>query len=112
MKLVKQAGVILAALLMTLSVTITCFASEDTPYSAVLAMTRKPGQHREYMAYGAAGGAVAGGAYGLFKNQTSLVEIKDDKISVDVPLIMPDVQEKGTRGTDFTIIAKLISGKF
>jgi uncharacterized membrane protein YebE (DUF533 family) len=130
MKLVKQAGVILAALLMTLSVTITCFASENTPHSAVLkdamigslsgglvgatvlAMTRKPGQHLEYMAYGAAGGAVAGGAYGLFKNQTSLVEIKEDKISVDVPLIMPDIQERGTRGNNFTIIAELISGKF
>jgi outer membrane lipoprotein SlyB len=130
MKLVKQAGVILCALFITLSGTITCFANENTPYSAVLkdtmigslagglvgvavlAMTRKPGQHLEYMAYGAAGGAVAGSAYGLFKKQTSLVEIKEEKISVDIPLIMPDVQDKGTRGTNFTIIAELISGKF
>jgi len=77
-----------------------------------MAFTRKPGQHLEYMAYGAAGGAVAGGAYGLFKSQTSLVAFEGDKVSIDVPLIMPDVQEKGVRGTNVTIMAELISGKF
>lgn len=121
---------ILVALLVSVSWNLTSFASEESLYSkafkdamigslagglvgaAVLAITRKPGQHLEYMAYGAAGGTVAGGAYGLFKAQTSLVAIKGDKISIDVPLIMPDVQEKGTRGTNVTIMAELISGKF
>jgi len=130
MKLVKLARVILVALLVTISWNQTCVASEDSLSSlvfkdtmigglagglvgaAVLAITRKPGQHLEYMAYGAIGGAVAGGAYGLFKAQTSLVEIQGDKVSIDVPLIMPDIQEKGTRGTTVTIMAKLISGKF
>ena len=130
MKLVKQAGVILVGLMVTVSVSLPCFASEDSFSStifkdaviggvagglvgaAVLAFTRKPGQHLEYMAYGAAGGTVAGAAYGLFKAQTSLLAIKGDTISVDVPLIMPDVQEKGSRGTNVTIMAELISGKF
>jgi hypothetical protein len=130
MKLVKQARVILFVLLVTVSGNLTCFASEDSLSAvvfkdsmigslagglvgaAVLAITRKPGQHLEYIAYGAAGGAVAGGAYGLFKKQTSLVAIKGDEVSIDVPLIMPDVQEKGTRGTTLTIMAELISGKF
>ncbi len=130
MKLVKLARVILFALLVTVSGSLTCFASEDSLSTAVfkdsmigslagglvgaavLAITRKPGQHLEYIAYGAAGGAVAGGAYGLFKKQTSLVAINGDTVSIDVPLIMPDVQEKGTRGTTLTIMAELISGKF
>jgi hypothetical protein len=130
MNLVKRARVILFALLVTVSGNLTCFASEDTLSkvvfkdsmvgslagglvgAAVLAITRKPGQHLEYIAYGAAGGAVAGGAYGLFKKQTSLVAIKGDTVRIDVPLIMPDVQEKGTRGTTLTIMAELISGKF
>lgn len=130
MKFVKQAGVILVALVVTLSGSFPCFASEDSYSStifkdsviggvagglvgaAVLAFTRKPGQHLEYMAYGAAAGTVAGGAYGLFKAQTSLVAIDGDKVSVDVPLIMPDVQEKGSRGTNVIIMAELISGKF
>ncbi|RQW89272.1 MAG: hypothetical protein EHM79_03820 [Geobacter sp.] len=130
MKLVKQARVILVALVITISGNLSCFASDNSHSSeifmdamigglagglvgaAVLAFTRKPGQHLEYMAYGTAGGAVAGGAYGLFKSQTSLIAIKGDKISIDVPLIMPDVQEKGTRGTNVTIMAELISGRF
>ncbi len=130
MKLVKQAGMVIVALLVTVSGNFPCFASEESLSSivfkdaviggvagglvgaAVMAFTRKPGQHLEYMAYGTAGGAVAGGAYGLFKSQTSLVAIEGDKISIDVPLIMPDVQEKGARGTNVTIMAELISGKF
>ncbi|MDD2319345.1 MAG: hypothetical protein PHO83_04760 [Geobacteraceae bacterium] len=130
MKLVKQAQVILLVLFLTVGWNLDSFAAEESMAAeiftdamigglagglvgaAMLALTRKPGQHLEYMAYGAAGGAVAGSAYGLFKAQTSLVQIKDDKISFDVPLIMPDVQEKGTRGTNVTIMAELISGKF
>ena len=63
MKLVKQARVILVALLVTFSGNLTCFASDDSRSSeifkdamigglagglvgaAVLAFTRKPGQH-------------------------------------------------------------------
>jgi uncharacterized membrane protein YebE (DUF533 family) len=130
MKLVKQVGIILVALLITVSGSLTCFASEDSFSSevfrdsmigglagglvgaAVLAFTRKPGQHLEYLAYGASGGAVAGGAYGLFKSQTALVEIQGNKVNIDVPLIIPDIQEKGTRGTNVIIMAELISGKF
>jgi hypothetical protein len=130
MKLVKQAGLFLVALAVTVSGSLPCFASEDSLSlivfkdsviggvagglvgAAVVAFTRKPGQHLEYMAYGAAGGAVAGGAYGLFKAQTSLVAIEGDKVSIDVPLIMPDIQEKSSRRTNVTIMAELISGKF
>ena len=130
MKLVNQARVILVVLVITISGNLACFASDESRSSeifkdamigglagglvgaAMLAFTRKPGQHLEYMAYGTAGGTVAGGAYGLFKEQTSLIAIKGDKISIDVPLIMPDDQEKGTRGTNVTIMAELISGKF
>jgi peptidoglycan/LPS O-acetylase OafA/YrhL len=130
MKTVKRAQTILLVLLLASGWNLNCFAAEDSAAAeiitdaiigglagglvgaAMLALTRNPGQHLEYMAYGAAGGAVAGGAYGLFKSQTSLVQIKGDEVSFDVPLVMPDVQEKGTRGTTVTIMAELISGKF
>jgi hypothetical protein len=80
--------------------------------TAVLAPTKKPGQHLEYLAYGATGGAEANEAYGLFKAQTSLLAIQGDTINIDVPLIMPDIQETGTRGTTVIIMAELISGTF
>ena len=130
MKLVKQAGVIFVALVVTFSWNLTSFASEDSLSASgfkdamiggladgligttVLALTGKSGQDMEYLAYGATGSAAEAGTYGLFKAQTSLVEIQGDKVSIDVPLIMPDIQEKGTRGTTVTIMAELISGKF
>lgn len=130
MKNVKRLKVILLALLLAASCSFDCFAAEESLSmeiikdamigglagglvgAAVLAATRKPGQHLEYLAYGAAGGAVAGGAVGYFKAQQSLVEINGDKVTFDVPLIMPDVQEKGSRGTSVTVMAHLVSGTF
>jgi hypothetical protein len=130
MKLVKQAGVILVALVVTFSWNLTGFASEDSlsavvfkdsmsggtaggmVSAAVLALTKKPGQQLEHLAYGAAGGPAADGGYGLFKAQTSLFAITGDTVNIDVPLIMPDIQETGTRGTNVIIMAELLSGKF
>jgi len=130
MKLVKQAGIILVALVVTFSWNLTSFASETSLSAAVfkdsmigglvgeligssvLDLTGKPGQHLEYLAYGTTGGAAAAEAYGLFKAQTSLFAIQGDTVNIDVPLIIPDIQEKGTRGTTVIIIAELISGTF
>ena len=130
MKLVKQAGVIFVALVVTFSWNLTSFASEDSLSAkvikdsmiggvagglvgaTVLALTNKPDQHLEYLAYGATGGAAADEAYGLFKAQTSLLAIQGDTVNIDVPLIMPDIQETGTRGTNVIIMAELISGTF
>jgi len=130
MKLVKQAGIILVALAITFSGNLTGFASEDSLSAAVfkdsmigglaggllgttvLALSGKPDQQPEHLAYGATGGAAAAGAYGLFKAQTSLFAIQGDTVNIDVPLIIPDIQEKGTRGTTVIIIAELFSGTF
>lgn len=130
MKKVKRVKVLLLALLLTGMCSVDCFAAEESLSleiikdavigglagglvgAAVLAATRKPGQHLEYLAYGAAGGVVAGGAVGFFRAQQSLVEINGDKVTFDVPLIMPDVEEKGSRGTSVKVVAHLVSGSF
>jgi hypothetical protein len=129
MKLVKQAEVIFVALVVTFSWNLTSFASEDSLSAKVIknsmiggvagglvdatvvALTKKSGQRLEYLAYGTTGGA-ADEAYGLFKAQTSLLAIQGDTVNIDVPLIMPDIQETGTRGTNVIIMAELISGTF
>jgi hypothetical protein len=41
--------------------------------AAVLAFTHKPGDHLEYMAYGAAAGVLGGAAYGYFSSRKSEV---------------------------------------
>ncbi len=130
MKKVKRVKVLLLAVLLAGTCSIDCFADDESLSleiikdaiigglagglvgAAVLAATRKPGQHLEYLAYGAAGGVVAGGAVGYFEAQQSLVEINGDEVTFDVPLIMPDVQEKGPRGTSVTVMAHLVSGTF
>ncbi|MRR05480.1 MAG: hypothetical protein EG828_00820 [Deltaproteobacteria bacterium] len=130
MKLVKQAGILLVALAVTFGWNLSSFASEDSLSApgfkddmiggladgligtTVLALTGKSGQDMEYLAYGATGGAAAAGAHGLFRTQKSLFAIQGDTVNIDVPLIIPDIQENGTRGTTIIIMAELISGKF
>ncbi len=130
MKFAKRVSVIALGLLLLGCWSSECFASEDSVFmevftdamlgglagglvgAAVLAFTKHPGRHLEYMAYGAAGGAVAGGAYGLVNSRGSLMEIRNGEVKFDVPIIMPDVKESRTKGTNVVITADLISGDF
>lgn len=130
MKFTKRASTIVLCLMLLGCWNAECYASEDSVFmevftdamvgglagglvgAAVLAFTRHPGRHLDYMAYGAAGGAVAGGVYGLVNSRGSLVEVKDGEVRFDVPVIMPDVKESRARGTSVVITADLISGDF
>lgn len=130
MKFAKRVRVIVLCLMLLGCWNAESFASEDTVFmevvtdamlgglagglvgAAVLAFTKHPGRHLDYMAYGAAGGVVAGGVYGLINSRGSLMEIKNGGVTFDVPVIMPDVKERRTKGTNVIITTDLISGDF
>jgi len=130
MKFAKRVRVIVLCLMLVGCWNAESFASEDSVFmevftdamlgglagglagAAVLAFTNHPGSHLDYMAYGAAGGVVAGGAYGLVNSRGSLMEVKNGEVTFDVPIIMPDVTESRTKGTNVVIMADLISGDF
>jgi hypothetical protein len=44
--------------------------------------------------------------------QQSLLEINGNDVTFDIPMVRPDLRERKTRGSTFTIIAELISGTF
>jgi len=80
---------------------------------AILAFTKKPGNHLDYMSYSAAVGVIAGSTYGLVKLSRSLVERENNKVKFAMPTIRPDVLDKNSRGqTPVIIMAELIRGKF
>jgi hypothetical protein len=78
--------------------------------AAVLAFTHKPGDHLEYMAYGAAAGVLGGAAYGYFSSR-ALVEVDKGKVKFAIPTVMPDVKDS-PRKNSIVISAELIKGNF
>ncbi len=77
---------------------------------AVLAFSHKPGDHLEYMAYGAAAGVLGGAAYGYFTSR-ALVEVDNGKVTLAIPTVMPDFQSTLTKSS-FVIRTELIKGNF
>lgn len=62
--------------------------------AALMAFTKKPADHLEYMAYGAASGVLAGTAYGVGKTSSrALASLDNGKVKIAVPTIMPDLIE-------------------
>ncbi|MBI1921073.1 MAG: hypothetical protein HYS23_08340 [Geobacter sp.] len=79
--------------------------------AAVLAFTDKPGDHLDYLGYGAAAGTLAGTAYGIFVKTRSLAEVENGKVKFAIPTVMPSVRE-GNASSSMMITAELIRGKF
>ena len=80
---------------------------------ALTAFTKKPADHMDYLAYGAAGGVLAGAAYGVAKSARSLAEIENGKVKFAVPRIMPDLTESpASHQTVITWRADLLHGTF
>ena len=78
--------------------------------AAVMAFAKKPGDSLDFMAYGAASGALIGGAYGVGK---AMVEMQNGKVKLSLPTIMPDFQQTNSKGqTPLVIMAQLLRGKF
>jgi uncharacterized membrane protein YebE (DUF533 family) len=81
--------------------------------AALMVFTKKPADHLDYIAYGAAGGVIAGTVYGVAKTSRSLAEYENGKVKFAVPAIVPDLTENpNTRQTSVTWRTSLFSGTF
>lgn len=81
--------------------------------AALMAFTKKPADHLDYMAYGAASGVLVGSAYGLVKSTRSLARIDNGSIRFALPTVLPDLGESpSSRQTTITWRAELLRGTF
>lgn len=81
--------------------------------AALMVFTRKPANHLDYIAYGAASGIIAGTVYGVVKTSRSLAEYENGKVRFAVPAVIPDITENpATRQTNITWRTSLFSGTF
>ncbi|BAI81102.1 conserved hypothetical protein [Deferribacter desulfuricans SSM1] len=74
--------------------------------AALLAFKEDPGDHLEYITYGAAAGAIVGAVYGVYE-ATALVEIDNNKVKVAMPTI---ITEK--KGDSLSATANLIKVRY
>lgn len=78
--------------------------------AAVMAFAKRPGDHLDYLGYGAAVGVLTGAAFGIGK---AMVELDSGKVRFSMPTVMPDILETNSKGqTPILITAELIRGKF
>jgi hypothetical protein len=81
--------------------------------AAVMAFSKRTGEHLDYMGYGAAGGALVGAAVGLTLIHRSLAELDKGKVKFAIPVIVPDFKDANARGASEVVInTELLSGKF
>jgi len=81
--------------------------------AALLAFTKKPADHLDYLGYGAASGVLVGSAYGVAKSARSLAQIDKGSIKFALPTVLPDLTESpATRQTTITWRAELLRGTF
>jgi hypothetical protein len=81
--------------------------------AAVMAFTKKPGNHLDYIGFGAAGGVAVGAAYGAVVATRSLAEVENGKVKFAIPTIRPEFREPNSKGQSSIIAtAELIRGKF
>jgi len=80
---------------------------------ALTAFTKKPADHLDNLAYGAAVGILAGATYGLAKSARSLAELDKGRVRIAMPTIIPDLSESPvTRQTMITWRANILRGTF
>jgi hypothetical protein len=82
--------------------------------AACLAFTKTPGDHLDYMGYGAAGGVLAGTAFGIFKvTRRAIAEYENGRVRFAMPTVIPDLQEASSRGpATLALKAELFRGTF
>ena len=80
---------------------------------ALLAFTKKPGDHLDYLAYGGSGGVLLGATYGVVKASRSLAEYENGRVKFALPTVIPDFLEASARGqATVAIKADLFRGSF
>ncbi len=131
MKKLKRLAMLTFAAILPMTWAVPCFAVEnafkeifqDSLYggltgsligAAVMAFAKRPGNHLDYLGYGAAGGVLAGAAFGAVRVAKSLAELDDKgKVKFAIPLIIPDFHDANSRAqSSYTVNAQLLSGKF
>lgn len=81
--------------------------------AAFLVLADKPGDHLDYIGYGAAGGVLAGAAYGSIKTTRALAEVDNGKVKLAVPTIVPGFVPVGTKGErEVVLTAEVLRGRF
>jgi uncharacterized membrane protein YebE (DUF533 family) len=58
---------------------------------ALMVFTNKPGDHLNYIAYGAASGVLAGTAYGLAKSARAFAEVENGRVKIALPTVIPEL---------------------
>ncbi len=130
MKKIKHICMMIFAAFLPMTWAVPCFAVEsaykeifqDSLYggltgsligAAVMAFTKRPGNHLDYIGYGAAGGVIAGAALGAVRVAKSLAEMDEQgKVRFAIPLVIPDIHDTSRAQNALTINTQLISGKF
>jgi hypothetical protein len=113
-----------------LSTTTSAFAADDTIREvftdafygaaiggliggAFMVFTRKPADHFNYIAYGAASGVLVGTAVGLAKSARAFAEVENGRVKVAFPTIIPELVVSPASGqTTIAWKADLIRGTF
>jgi ABC-type Fe3+-siderophore transport system permease subunit len=81
--------------------------------AALLAFTKKPANHLDYLGYGAASGVLVGTVYGVAKSARSLAQIDNGIVKFAMPTVIPDLSDSpATRQTNITWRASLLRGTF
>jgi hypothetical protein len=82
--------------------------------AAVMAFAKKPGNHLDYLGYGAAGGVLVGTAFGLGRMAKSLAELDEQgKVKFAFPAVIPTFQEVNYKGQGvYGVNTQILSGKF
>lgn len=81
--------------------------------AALLAFTRKPADHLDYIGFGAAAGVLGGTVYGVARSVRALASIENGNVRIAIPTIMPDLAESPvTRQMIVTWRADILRGTF
>jgi hypothetical protein len=80
--------------------------------AAVLAFTKQPGKHYDYIGYGAAGGALVGATYGTMVTVRSLAEVKNGEVKFAFPTIIPGIKDDLKGHSALVAQAQLLRGTF
>ena len=81
--------------------------------AALLAFTKQPGKHLDYVGYGAAGGVLVGASYGAVVATRSLAEVENGNVKFSMPTLRPELRESNSKGqTAIIATAELIRGRF
>lgn len=80
--------------------------------AAVLAFTKQPGKHLDYIGYGAAGGVLVGATYGAVTTTRSLAQFENGEVKFSMPTIIPEIREASKGQNAIVATAELFRGRF